>query len=241
MPIPVPLPFFSFTGWRGSLHGDLHAYGKRAVFYTETKTVTKRWFIEHSQRPQYDHSAALTVTLQGLPTLDSNGSTEQIQEANKMDFNSLTGIPAGLCRVVAFADLALKPIPRKLGQGQFPSPPSSRRRRVGSVRPIPGAVPGGLGLSRLPVASSSSASPWAAPHYRLSHHPQHGELDAGQLAATEVAEVVPRLASGRLLGSCLLRGGLPAPTRPQDPRRARHGEITSSTAAGCSSRAPTSD
>lgn len=45
VPIPVPLPFFSFTGWKGSFYGDLHAYGKQAVrFYTETKTVTARWF-----------------------------------------------------------------------------------------------------------------------------------------------------------------------------------------------------
>ncbi|BCN26269.1 CoA-acylating methylmalonate-semialdehyde dehydrogenase [Vibrio alfacsensis] len=45
VPIPVPLPFFSFTGWRGSFYGDLHAYGKQAVrFYTETKTVMARWF-----------------------------------------------------------------------------------------------------------------------------------------------------------------------------------------------------
>lgn len=42
--IPVPLPFFSFTGWKNSFYGDLHAYGKQAVrFYTETKTVTARW------------------------------------------------------------------------------------------------------------------------------------------------------------------------------------------------------
>lgn len=47
VPIPVPQPFFSFTGWRGSFYGDLHAYGKQAVrFYTETKTVTERWFDE---------------------------------------------------------------------------------------------------------------------------------------------------------------------------------------------------
>ncbi|MHA6965381.1 methylmalonate-semialdehyde dehydrogenase (CoA acylating) [Zobellella denitrificans] len=45
VPIPVPLPFFSFTGWRRSFYGDLHAYGKQAVrFYTETKTITARWF-----------------------------------------------------------------------------------------------------------------------------------------------------------------------------------------------------
>ena len=45
IPIPVPLPFFSFTGWKDSFFGDQHAYGKQAVrFYTETKTVTARWF-----------------------------------------------------------------------------------------------------------------------------------------------------------------------------------------------------
>lgn len=45
VPIPVPLPFFSFTGWKASFYGDQHAYGKQAVrFYTETKTVTARWF-----------------------------------------------------------------------------------------------------------------------------------------------------------------------------------------------------
>lgn len=45
VPIPVPLPFFSFTGWNQSFYGDLHPYGKQAVrFYTETKTVTSRWF-----------------------------------------------------------------------------------------------------------------------------------------------------------------------------------------------------
>ena len=45
VPIPVPLPFFSFTGWKDSFFGDQHVYGKQAVrFYTETKTVTARWF-----------------------------------------------------------------------------------------------------------------------------------------------------------------------------------------------------
>lgn len=49
IPIPVPLPFFSFTGWKGSFAGDQHAYGKQAVkFYTETKTITARWFDDHA-------------------------------------------------------------------------------------------------------------------------------------------------------------------------------------------------
>ncbi|WP_175166375.1 CoA-acylating methylmalonate-semialdehyde dehydrogenase [Paraburkholderia fynbosensis] len=45
IPIPVPVPYFSFTGSRGSKLGDLGPYGKQAIeFYTQTKTVTARWF-----------------------------------------------------------------------------------------------------------------------------------------------------------------------------------------------------
>ncbi|SIO44575.1 CoA-acylating methylmalonate-semialdehyde dehydrogenase [Paraburkholderia phenazinium] len=45
IPIPVPVPYFSFTGSRGSKLGDLGPYGKQVVqFYTQTKTVTARWF-----------------------------------------------------------------------------------------------------------------------------------------------------------------------------------------------------
>lgn len=44
LPIPVPLPFFSFTGSRGSIAGDLNFYGKTGVqFYTQIKTVTAQW------------------------------------------------------------------------------------------------------------------------------------------------------------------------------------------------------
>ncbi|MGN6390104.1 MAG: CoA-acylating methylmalonate-semialdehyde dehydrogenase [Burkholderiaceae bacterium] len=45
LPIPVPVPLFSFTGSRASKLGDLGPYGKQVVlFYTQTKTVTQRWF-----------------------------------------------------------------------------------------------------------------------------------------------------------------------------------------------------
>ena len=45
VPIPVPVHYFSFTGSRGSKLGDLGPYGKQVVqFYTQTKTVTARWF-----------------------------------------------------------------------------------------------------------------------------------------------------------------------------------------------------
>jgi malonate-semialdehyde dehydrogenase (acetylating)/methylmalonate-semialdehyde dehydrogenase len=43
-PIPVPLPFFSFTGSRASIRGDVNFYGKQGVnFYTQTKTITSLW------------------------------------------------------------------------------------------------------------------------------------------------------------------------------------------------------
>jgi malonate-semialdehyde dehydrogenase (acetylating)/methylmalonate-semialdehyde dehydrogenase len=44
VPIPVPMAFFSFGGWKNSLFGDLHVHGVEGVkFYTRTKTVTGRW------------------------------------------------------------------------------------------------------------------------------------------------------------------------------------------------------
>jgi malonate-semialdehyde dehydrogenase (acetylating)/methylmalonate-semialdehyde dehydrogenase len=47
VPIPVPVPLFSFSGSRASKLGDLGPYGKQVVtFYTQTKTITQRWFDE---------------------------------------------------------------------------------------------------------------------------------------------------------------------------------------------------
>ncbi len=44
VPIPVPMAFFSFGGWKASLFGDLHMHGMEGVyFYTRTKAVTTRW------------------------------------------------------------------------------------------------------------------------------------------------------------------------------------------------------
>ena len=44
VPIPVPSPCYCFGGWKTSLFGDLHIYGRDGVrFYTRTKTVTARW------------------------------------------------------------------------------------------------------------------------------------------------------------------------------------------------------
>ena len=44
VPIPVPMAFFSFGGWKNSLFGDLHVHGIEGVqFYTRTKVITQRW------------------------------------------------------------------------------------------------------------------------------------------------------------------------------------------------------
>jgi malonate-semialdehyde dehydrogenase (acetylating)/methylmalonate-semialdehyde dehydrogenase len=44
VPIPVPVGYYSFGGWKASLFGDLHVYGEDGFrFYTRTKVVTSRW------------------------------------------------------------------------------------------------------------------------------------------------------------------------------------------------------
>ncbi|HLI24435.1 MAG TPA: aldehyde dehydrogenase family protein, partial [Acidimicrobiales bacterium] len=44
VPIPVPMAYYSFGGWKESLFGDKHVYGPEGVsFYTRGKVVTARW------------------------------------------------------------------------------------------------------------------------------------------------------------------------------------------------------
>src|SRR5690606_12257387 len=44
IPIPVPMAFHSFGGWKASLFGDHHMHGPEGVrFYTRLKTITTRW------------------------------------------------------------------------------------------------------------------------------------------------------------------------------------------------------
>ena len=60
LPIPVPVPLFSFTGSRASKLGDLGPYGKQVVaFYTQTKTVTARWFDDET----LGHGVNTTISL----------------------------------------------------------------------------------------------------------------------------------------------------------------------------------
>jgi malonate-semialdehyde dehydrogenase (acetylating)/methylmalonate-semialdehyde dehydrogenase len=44
VPIPVPMAFHSFGGWKRSMFGDIHVHGMEGIhFYTKLKTVTSRW------------------------------------------------------------------------------------------------------------------------------------------------------------------------------------------------------
>jgi malonate-semialdehyde dehydrogenase (acetylating)/methylmalonate-semialdehyde dehydrogenase len=54
VPIPVPVAFYSFGGWKSSLFGDLHVHGTEAVkFYTRTKAVTTRWPHQDTPAPGF--------------------------------------------------------------------------------------------------------------------------------------------------------------------------------------------
>jgi malonate-semialdehyde dehydrogenase (acetylating) / methylmalonate-semialdehyde dehydrogenase len=54
VPIPVPMAFHSFGGWKRSLFGDHHVHGPEGVrFYTRLKTVTSRWPEEPVSAPQF--------------------------------------------------------------------------------------------------------------------------------------------------------------------------------------------
>jgi malonate-semialdehyde dehydrogenase (acetylating)/methylmalonate-semialdehyde dehydrogenase len=54
IPIPVPMAFHSFGGWKRSLFGDQHMHGPEGVrFYTKLKTVTSRWPSGQRSNPEF--------------------------------------------------------------------------------------------------------------------------------------------------------------------------------------------
>ena len=54
VPLPVPMAFHSFGGWRSSLFGDHHIYGREGIrFYTRLKAVTQRWPREPEKRTEF--------------------------------------------------------------------------------------------------------------------------------------------------------------------------------------------
>ncbi len=55
VPIPVPVAFYSFGGWKNSLFGDLHVHGAEGIkFYTRTKVVTTRWPHQDTPAPGFN-------------------------------------------------------------------------------------------------------------------------------------------------------------------------------------------
>jgi len=54
VPIPVPMAWHGFGGWKGSLFGDTHAYGEEGVrFYTRQKSIMERWPEATPQGPEF--------------------------------------------------------------------------------------------------------------------------------------------------------------------------------------------
>ena len=60
VPIPVPMAYYSFGGWKASLFGDKHIHGPEGVaFYTRGKVVTARWpRVEHASNASYHFPTA---------------------------------------------------------------------------------------------------------------------------------------------------------------------------------------
>jgi malonate-semialdehyde dehydrogenase (acetylating) / methylmalonate-semialdehyde dehydrogenase len=61
VPIPVPMAFYSFGGWKDSLFGDKHLHGPEGVsFYTRAKVVTSRWpHVDYATSASYDMPTAV--------------------------------------------------------------------------------------------------------------------------------------------------------------------------------------
>ncbi|HSK91077.1 MAG TPA: CoA-acylating methylmalonate-semialdehyde dehydrogenase [Euzebyales bacterium] len=60
VPVPVPMAFYSFGGWKDSLFGDKHIHGPEGVgFYTRAKVITSRWpHVDHTSAASYDMPTA---------------------------------------------------------------------------------------------------------------------------------------------------------------------------------------
>ena len=59
VPIPVPMAWHGFGGWKRSLFGDMHAYGEEGVrFYTRQKSVMQRWPSSMGKGPEFSMPVA---------------------------------------------------------------------------------------------------------------------------------------------------------------------------------------
>ena len=59
VPIPVPMAWHGFGGWKRSLFGDTHAYGEEGVrFYTRQKSIMQRWPDSTPKGPEFSMPVA---------------------------------------------------------------------------------------------------------------------------------------------------------------------------------------
>ena len=85
VPIPVPMAFFSFGGWKDSLFGDLHVHGVEGVkFYTRTKVITKRWPSASGGGQPHDADYGLaTATIRGNVTAERKEPRNDVLADNR--------------------------------------------------------------------------------------------------------------------------------------------------------------
>ena len=97
VPIPVPVAYYSFGGWKSSLFGDTHAYGPDGVhFFTRAKVVTSRWLdpshggvnlgfpAEHvSRRTRDGRGNRMTLPLDQVKVVDAD--THMTEAARPLD------------------------------------------------------------------------------------------------------------------------------------------------------------
>ncbi|WP_216915171.1 CoA-acylating methylmalonate-semialdehyde dehydrogenase [Nocardia noduli] len=71
VPIPVPIAYYTFGGWKRSGFGDLNQHGPDSIrFYTKTKTVTQRWPEGERKAVSLGHSASSVPNAFVIPTMD---------------------------------------------------------------------------------------------------------------------------------------------------------------------------
>ncbi|MGW4368675.1 CoA-acylating methylmalonate-semialdehyde dehydrogenase [Nocardia takedensis] len=71
VPIPVPIAYYTFGGWKRSGFGDLNQHGPDSIrFYTKTKTVTQRWPNSGKGAVSSGHSAGSAPNAFVIPTMD---------------------------------------------------------------------------------------------------------------------------------------------------------------------------
>ena len=94
VPIPVPVAYYSFGGWKSSLFGDLHVYGPEAIgFYTRGKVVTSRWPDPATRRStSASRRPAEMAFVETIPEEDATGAVAEIYDEMRGQFGYLPNL-----------------------------------------------------------------------------------------------------------------------------------------------------